>query len=77
MLSRRRRDRGAPFWSLVGAGPGSPGVDVVNDYLGYLADRGFLLFCRARCAAYAFDLLVSRGFAPVGLAELDPVKPEL
>jgi hypothetical protein len=26
-------------WSLVGSGPG--GVEVVNDYLGYLADRGY------------------------------------
>src|SRR5262245_18257963 len=26
-------------WSLLGSGPG--GVEVVNDYLGYLADRGY------------------------------------
>ena len=39
-------------WSLVGSGPG--GVDVVNDYLGYLADRGY---SPRTVRAYAFDLL--------------------
>jgi site-specific recombinase XerD len=39
-------------WSLVGSGPG--GVEVVNDYLGYLADRGY---SPRTVRAYAFDLL--------------------
>jgi len=39
-------------WSLVGSGPG--GVELVNDYLGYLADRGY---SPRTVRAYAFDLL--------------------
>jgi site-specific recombinase XerD len=39
-------------WSLAGRGP--DGVDVVNDYLGYLADRGY---SPRTVRAYAFDLL--------------------
>lgn len=39
-------------WSLAGAGP--DGVDVVNDYLGYLADRGY---SPRTVRGYAFDLL--------------------
>ncbi|WP_257890420.1 site-specific integrase [Rhodococcus sp. USK10] len=39
-------------WSLTGPGPG--GVDVVNDYLGYLADR---MYSPRTVRAYAFDLL--------------------
>jgi hypothetical protein len=51
-------------WSLVGPGPG--GVDVVNDYLGYLADRSYSP-CTVR--AYAFDLLAfGRWLLAEGLA---------
>jgi site-specific recombinase XerD len=39
-------------WALVGSGPA--GVEVVNDYLGYLADRGY---SPRTVRAYAFDLL--------------------
>lgn len=39
-------------WSLVGPGPG--GVELVNDYLGYLVDRGY---SPRTVRAYAFDLL--------------------
>jgi len=44
-------------WSLVGlglAGVERAGVEVVNDYLGYLADRGY---SPRTVRAYAFDLL--------------------
>ena len=51
-------------WSLVGPGPG--GVDVVNDYLGYLADRGY---SPRTVRAYAFDLLAfGRWLLAEGLA---------
>ena len=39
-------------WSLAGSGPG--GVELINDYLGYLADRGY---SPRTVRAYAFDLL--------------------
>lgn len=39
-------------WSLVGGTPS--GVDLVNDYLGYLSDRGY---SPRTVRAYAFDLL--------------------
>ncbi len=39
-------------WSLVGDGPA--GVELVNDYLGYVADRGYSPKTER---AYAFDLL--------------------
>ena len=39
-------------WSLVGSAP--CGVDVINDFLGYLADRGY---SPRTVRAYAFDLL--------------------
>jgi site-specific recombinase XerD len=39
-------------WSLVGPGPG--GVELINDFLGYLADRGY---SPRTVRAYAFDLL--------------------
>ncbi|BCQ08074.1 tyrosine recombinase XerC [Mycobacterium heckeshornense] len=39
-------------WSLVGAGPA--GMDLVNDYLSYLADRAY---SPRTVRAYAFDLL--------------------
>jgi len=41
-------------WSLVGDGPA--GVELVNDYLGYVADRGYSPKTER---AYAFDLLAS------------------
>lgn len=39
-------------WSLAGSGPA--GLELVNDYLGYLADRGY---SPRTARAYAFDLL--------------------
>ena len=39
-------------WTLVGSGPG--GAKLINDYLGYLADRGY---SPRTVRAYAFDLL--------------------
>jgi len=39
-------------WSLEGPGPG--GVELINDYLGYLVDRGY---SPRTVRAYAFDLL--------------------
>jgi site-specific recombinase XerD len=51
-------------WSLVGSGPS--GVDFVNDYLGYLADRGY---SPRTVRAYAFDLLAfARWLVTEGLA---------
>lgn len=51
-------------WSLVGLGPG--GVEVVNDYLSYLADRGY---SPRTVRAYAFDLLAfARWLVDEGLA---------
>jgi integrase/recombinase XerC len=50
-------------WSLEGSGPG--GVELVNDYLGYLADRGY---SPRTVRAYAFDLLAfARWLAGEGL----------
>ncbi|HUH71040.1 MAG TPA: site-specific integrase, partial [Mycobacterium sp.] len=54
----------AKRWSLVGPGPA--GMDVVNDYLGYLADRGY---SPRTARAYAFDLLAfARWLVGEGLA---------
>jgi site-specific recombinase XerD len=51
-------------WSLEGSGPG--GVEVVNDYLRYLSDRGY---SPRTVRAYAFDLLAFvRWLASEGLA---------
>jgi len=51
-------------WSLEGSAPG--GVEVVNDYLGYLSDRGY---SPRTVRAYAFDLLAFvRWLASEGLA---------
>jgi site-specific recombinase XerD len=59
-------------WSLVGPGPG--GVDVVNDYLGYLADRGY---SPRTVRSYAFDLLAfARWLIVEGLA-VDEVTTEV
>jgi site-specific recombinase XerD len=59
-------------WSLVGSGPA--GVDVVNDYLGYLADRGY---SPRTVRAYAFDLLAfARWLVAEGLA-VDEVTTEV
>ena len=59
-------------WSLVGSGPG--GVEVVNDYLGYLADRGY---SPRTVRAYAFDLLAfARWLVDEGLA-VDEVSTEV
>ena len=59
-------------WSLVGSGPG--GVEVVNDYLGYLADRGY---SPRTVRAYAFDLLAfARWLVEAGLA-VDEVSTEV
>src|SRR3954451_24305586 len=59
-------------WSLIGSGPG--GVEVVNDYLGYLADRGY---SPRTVRAYAFDLLAfARWLVEAGLA-VDEVSTEV
>ena len=59
-------------WSLVGSGPG--GIEVVNDYLGYLADRGY---SPRTVRAYAFDLLAfARWLVDEGLA-VDEVSTEV
>src|ERR1700758_5307761 len=59
-------------WSLVGLGP--DGVEVVNDYLGYLADRGY---SPRTVRAYAFDLLAfARWLLAEGLA-VDEVTSEV
>jgi len=53
-------------WSLVGSGP--VGVELINDYLGYLADRGY---SPRTVRAYAFDLLAFARWLVAELLALD------
>jgi site-specific recombinase XerD len=59
-------------WSLVGPGP--VGVDVVNDYLGYLADRGY---SPRTVRAYAFDLLAFARWLAAEVLGVDDVSTEV
>jgi site-specific recombinase XerD len=59
-------------WSLEGAGPGR--VELVNDYLGYLADRGY---SPRTVRAYAFDLLAFARWLVAEQLALDEVSTEV
>ncbi len=50
--ARLRLERDGERWQLVGSGAG--GVGLVNDYLGYLADRNY---SPRTGRAYGYDLL--------------------
>src|ERR1700756_146995 len=59
-------------WSLVGSGP--VGVGLINDFLGYVADRGY---SPRTVRAYAFDLLhFARWLAADGTG-LGPARPRV
>jgi site-specific recombinase XerD len=59
-------------WSLVGPVPG--GAELVNDYLGYLADRGY---SPRTVRAYAFDLLAFARWLVAERLVLDEVTTEV
>jgi site-specific recombinase XerD len=59
-------------WSLVGSGPG--GVELINDYLGYLADRGY---SPRTVRAYAFDLLALARWLVVERLAVDEITTEV
>lgn len=59
-------------WSLAGAGPG--GLELINDYLGYLADRAY---SPRTVRAYAFDLLAFARWLVAERLALDEVTTEV
>jgi site-specific recombinase XerD len=59
-------------WSLAGSGPG--GVELINDYLGYLADR---CYSPRTVRAYAFDLLAFARWLVAEVLVVEEVTPEV